>query len=138
MMNTIIRPIIINIVTTIIALTICKYTLPKNFINNNFKTFLVILALIYLILRSPIDYKVFKYLSSKTKYTSELEKIQCLTAKVMLESMDFKDYVTWFIVCFILTIIRFFIIGYILRYFYPNVENNYNIFSIIFVIANIF
>ena len=32
--------IIMNIVTNIIALTICKYTLPKNFINNNFNRIL--------------------------------------------------------------------------------------------------
>ena len=43
MLNILVLPIhttiVINIVINIIALTICKYTLPKNFINNNFQFF---------------------------------------------------------------------------------------------------
>ena len=118
--------IVINIVITIIALTICKYTLPKNFINNNFKTFLLILALIYSILRTPIFYEELKIV--KTKYTSNNE---------YKWAKDIHDYVNFkyiFIIYSIACIIKFFILGYIMKSLYPNIENNYEIFSIPLVI----
>ena len=129
------------IIIKIIALTICKYTLPKNFINNNFKTFLLILALITTILTTHIFYQNLIVLSSKTKHTSIKENELSLQAQRILDVMNSRscnstslNYVMVFILIFIKYIIRFFILGYIVRYFYPDIENNYYIFSMPLVI----
>ena len=130
------------IIINIIAVTICKYTLPKKFINNNFKTYLLILALITSILATYIIfYQNLIVLSSKTKHTSIKENELSLQAQRILDVMNSRscnstslNYVMVFILIFIKYIIRFFILGYIVRYFYPDIENNYYIFSMPLVI----
>ena len=113
-----IKILIIKTIINIIALTICKYTLPKNFINNNFKTFLLILILIQSILLTPFMFKAIVNTDQTNKHNTN--------SILML-------FVT-FIAVFLSYIFFNFILGYIMRSYYPNVENNYKIFSIPLVI----
>ena len=126
-----IKILIIKTIINIIALTICKYTLPKNFINNNFKTFLLILVLIKTIFIPQVFAYELRVLSKSTNIEEiELSRL----AKLMISGMDANSFVIMYIIVFINYMILTFILGYIMRYFYPNVENNYKIFSIPLVI----
>ena len=116
-----------NIIKNIIALTICKYTLPKNFINNNFKTFLLILVLIKTIFNSYIVYGF----GPATVLESTPEDTSIKENKVRPRC---KTRLNHFMLTFLIYIIYHFILGYIMRSYYPNVENNYKIFSIPLVI----
>ena len=119
------------IIINIIALTICKYTLPKNFINNNFKTFLLILVLI----KTIFIPEVFAYELRVLSKSTNIEEIEwSRLAKLVISVMDTNSFVIMYIIVFLTYMIFTFILGYIMRYFYPNVENNYKIFSIPLVI----
>ena len=119
-----------NIIKNIIALTICKYTLPKNFI----KTFLLILVLIKTIFNSYIVYGFgpATVLESTPEDTSIKENKVRPPNNLIFEIP--KTRLNHFMLTFLMSIIYHFILGYIMRSYYPNVENNYKIFSIPFLI----
>ena len=79
--------------------------------------------MIYSILRTPIFYEELK--AVKTKYINNNEY---KWAKDILDYVAPYRYI--FILNFILNFYKFFTVGYIMRSFYPNIENNYKIFSI--------
>ena len=77
-------------------------------------------------------------LYQKNQYTKELVKYldnQYINYNVEeCNQPPSLNYGIIFILLFITYIIRNFILGYIMRYFYPNVENNYKKFSIPLII----
>ena len=123
-------PILTLYMKNIIALTICKYTLPKNFI----KTFLLILVLIKTIFNSYIVYGFGPdpVLESNPEDTSIKENKVRPPNNLIFEIP--KTRLNHFMLTFLMSIIYHFILGYIMRSYYPNVENNYKIFSIPFLI----
>ena len=135
-----IYPCIIKIIK-IISLIICKYTLPKKFINNNFNAFLCILASISAILTTHIFYQYLIVLSLKIKHSSFKEEEMSLSALRQLDTINkitsnstILNYILIFVYIFSIYILRFLILGRIMRYFFQNIENNYKIFSIALVI----
>ena len=85
-----IKILIIKTIINIIALTICKYTLPKNFINNNFKTFLLILVLI----KTIFIPEVFAYEIRVLSESTSIEEIKwSRLAKLVISGMDANSFV---------------------------------------------
>ena len=105
------------IIINIIAVTICKYTLPKKFINNNFKTYLLILALITSILATYIIfYQNLIVLSSKSKHTSIKEFELSRDANHILNNTLSRSCLNYFMKAFLICILVD-----IMTYFYPSI-----------------